>query len=44
MKDEKGMIPKDKGWGDVNLGLWGGTHVSPPCLTQTPPLRIVGGG
>ena len=28
-ENEKGMIPKDKGVGDVNLGLWGETHVLP---------------
>ena len=26
------MIPKDKGWGMSNLGLWGKTHVLPPCF------------
>ena len=29
MLNEKGMIPKDKGWGMSNLGLWGKN----PCVT-----------
>ena len=29
MLNEKGMIPKDKGWGMSNLGLWGKN----PCFT-----------
>ena len=35
MLNEKGMVPKDKGWGMSNLGYGGKTHVLLPCCLST---------